>query len=339
MDIIRKSGQMNEYHSRVFDMYFKDMSFAAFDIETTGLSPSSSQVILSGFCSCSGGKCETVQFFAESLNEEAELLENTLAYMSNFDFVVTYNGHHFDTPFTQKRARRQKLGRQFTDDHPYDFDLYPLVRRFSDISSFVPNLRQKTLENFMGLWSSRADKIDGGDSVRMYYDYLVSRNDTLKEKILLHNHDDVVQLYRLLAVTGRTDMHAAMRRLGFPVITPRGSFVINKTVIKGDRLTVQGSQPSGEIMYQYPGDGYLAFKFDQQGSFTIDLAIEQHGDLLLADLTRLPVSETAFSKLPTFGSGYLVLRRDTQDRKKGTENHMEINLLAQQLLRGIISEI
>ena len=339
MDIIRKPGQMNEYHSKVFDMYFKGMSFAAFDIETTGLSPSSSQVILSGFCSCRGGKCETVQFFAESLSEEAELLEKTLAYMSGFDFAVTYNGRRFDTPFTIRRARRHNIERHLTDSYPYDFDIYPLVRRFSDIASFVPNLRQKTLENFMGLWSTRSDKIDGGDSVRMYYDYLVSRSDNLKEKILLHNHDDVVQLYRLLAVTGRADMHAAMRRLGFPVATHRGTFTITKSNIKGDSLIIRGKQPPERIKYRYPGDGYFAFEFDRQGSFTIELATEQHDELLLADLTRLPVSEAAFSSLPTYGSGYLVLRREAHGKNKGTENHMEINLLAQQMLAGIISEI
>ena len=226
-----------------------------------------------------------------------------------------------------------------TDSYSYDFDIYPLVRRFSDIASFTPNLRQKTLENFMGLWSTRSDKIDGGDSVRMYYDYLVSRSDALKEKILLHNHDDVVQLYRLLAVTGRADMHAAMRRLGFPVSTHRGTFIITKSNIKGDGLTIRGKQPSEGIKYRYPGDGYFAFEFDRQGSFTIELATEQHDELLLADLTRLPVSEAAFSSLPTYGSGYLVLRRGAQGKNKGTENHMEINLLAQQMLAGIISEI
>jgi len=34
-----------------------------------------------------------------------------------------------------------------------------------------------------------------------------------------------------------------------------------------------------------------------------------------------------------------VLRREAHGKNKGTENHMEINLLAQQMLAGIISEI
>jgi hypothetical protein len=191
----------------------------------------------------------------------------------------------------------------------------------------------------MGLWGSRADEIDGGESVRMYYDYLVSGRDDLKQKILLHNHDDVLQLYRLLAVTGRTDMHGAMRKLGFPVATAHGIFVISETDIKGDLLTIKGSQPAGAISYRYPADGYLSFEFDPKGSFTIETLMERHHELTLADLTKLPVDKTAFGHLPTYGSGYLITCQGAQGRKKGSENDMEINLLAQQMVRGIVSRI
>ena len=39
---------IDRYASKTFNMYFKDRSFAVFDIETTGLSPAYCKVILSG---------------------------------------------------------------------------------------------------------------------------------------------------------------------------------------------------------------------------------------------------------------------------------------------------
>ena len=344
MDIIRNTRKMNEFDSAVFDMYFGGMSFAAFDIETTGLSPDRCKIILAGFCSCSGGRCETVQFFADDLSEEEELLEAAMAYTGNFDFLITYNGHRFDTPFTLRRAKRHRID---TRAYPYDFDIYPLAKRFSDIGSFVPNLRQKTLENFMGLWSSRTDEIDGGDSVRMYYDYMgcrgTSQGDWLKEKILLHNHDDVVQLYRLLSVTGRSDMHGAMNKLGFPVRTRAGIFRVDSAEVKRDRLLISGKQPGyfygdpgssagraagAPIIYEDYGDGNAACSFRPDGTFTIEAALMQQRGMMLADLTVLPAGTEHFEALPTFGSGYLVL-----------DGKMEINLLAQKMVESIIESV
>lgn len=325
MDIITNTHEMNEYHSAVFDMYFGDMPFAVFDIETTGLSPDRCQVILAGFCSCRGGRCETVQFFAESLSEEAELLDAALAYISNFDFLVTYNGRRFDTPFTHRRAQRHGID---TRTYPYDLDIYPLAKRFSDIGSFVPNLRQKTLEDFMGLWSARADEIDGGQSVRMYYDYLNCRGtreaEWLKEKILLHNHDDVVQLYRLLDVIGRVDMHGAMNRLGFPVNTARGTFCVDCAEVKRGHLYISGRQAGYPAVYIDPGDGNISCEFRADGSFIIDVALVMERGLALADLTCLPVGAEHFEHLPSYGSGYLVL-----------DGALEINLLSQKLVQHI----
>lgn len=353
MDIIRNTRKMNDFGSALFDMYFGGMSFAAFDIETTGLAPDRCQIILAGFTSCSGGRCDTVQFFADDLSEEAELLEAVFAYIRRFDFLVTYNGRRFDTPFTLRRARHHRID---THAYPYDFDIYPLAKRFSDIGSFVPNLRQKTLEDFMGLWSSRTDEIDGGDSVRMYYDYMgcrgTAQGDWLKEKILLHNHDDVVQLYRLLSVTGRSDMHGAMNKLGFPVKTRAGIFCVDRAEVKRDRLLISGKQPGwlytdpkgrqgsaagsiagraqafAPLVYEDYGDGNAACRFRPDGTFTIEAALMQQRGMMLADLTLLPAGAEHFENLPTFGSGYLVL-----------DSKMEINLLAQKMVESIVESV
>lgn len=54
----------------------------------------------------------------------------------------------------------------------------------------------------MGLSDSRKDSISGAESVELYLEYKKCQDQSLKEKlekkILLHNHDDLLQLYKLL---------------------------------------------------------------------------------------------------------------------------------------------
>ena len=145
-------------------MYFGGLTYATFDIETTGLTPKFCSTVLTGFAVEDCGRLKSRQYFAENLNKEMDVLEQTLSEFNELDFLVTYNGASFDMPFILERLKKNgmKPGRI-----PYNLDLFPIVRRFSDIRTFVPNLRQKTLENFLGLWDHREDKIDGGASVEV----------------------------------------------------------------------------------------------------------------------------------------------------------------------------
>ena len=77
---------------------------------------------------------------------------------------------------------------------PYNLDLYLVLNGHSPIKKFVPNLKQKTVENYMGLWQSRTDEISGAESVELYNTYEKTGREDLESKILLHNSDDVIQL-------------------------------------------------------------------------------------------------------------------------------------------------
>lgn len=329
MYISERTADIEKFESNIFDMYFGGMSFATFDIESTGLSPKYCELILSGFCKYDGGLCTSTQIFAESLDDEAEVLERTLSYMSNLDFVVTYNGARFDIPFLEERLKKHGVT---SYSLPFNFDLLPAIRKFSDIKSFTPNLRQKTVEAFMGLWTDRTDEIDGGQSVEMYYDYLVSRREELKEKILLHNHDDVLQLYRLMAVTKRIDMHGALAYYGFPVKTPLGLFTAKSVKLSRNNIEVQGLQPKGEARaYVNPGRGEMKREFRSDGSFKLAIPILKNEGLLLADLRQLEMDEEPFADLPTYGSGYLIVKNENDN------NQMEINLLVKKIIERIVA--
>ena len=188
------------YENPDFDLYFGDKKIGIFDIETTGLSAQNARLILSGFVCFEEGSAIVKQYFAESLSDEAEILEKTYEELEKLDAAVTFNGKHFDFPFIAERARRlggftRQLGRRH-----YNLDIYRLLNKYSDLRKYLPNLKQKTCEQFLGLGGERKDEISGAESVALYYEFLSSEGDAkdkLRSFILLHNRDDVCQLARL----------------------------------------------------------------------------------------------------------------------------------------------
>ena len=75
-------------------------SLLFFDIETTGLSPSSAQIYLIGaLCFPKKGPAVLRQWFAASLFEEQELLRSFFAFAAPFRTLVHFNGQRFDLPF------------------------------------------------------------------------------------------------------------------------------------------------------------------------------------------------------------------------------------------------
>ena len=154
------------YQSRTLDFYFKGMRIGVLDIETTGLNPAVNHFILGGLYSVPEGTLH--QFFAETRAEEEEALSGYLDILQDLDLVITYNGRHFDLPFVEKRWRRYSGASAAL---PYNLDLYLVLNGHSPIKRFVPNLKQKTVENYMGLWQSRDDEISGAESVELYNVY------------------------------------------------------------------------------------------------------------------------------------------------------------------------
>ena len=309
------------YHSKAFDFYFGDMSLGSFDIETTGLSPERCYVVLIGFMEISDSGCRLHQFFAESLSEEEDIIRAFLEETKKTDALLTYNGSSFDVPFMEKRM---SLYPALADEKLrfYDMDIYPVLNRFSTLRSFLPNLKQKTVESFMGLWDSREDEISGAESVDLYFRYLSDKDPETEELILCHNRDDVLQLSRLLPVLKKADFHKAMFEIGFPMTRPCGvspsalpeSITVDKISITPRCLEVYGKQ-------QYNGTTRMIFESAEipytlsmdavDMSFHAEVPLAEHEnmkDLFIADLRPLGIAEEPFSAYPQFNDGLLVLR-------------------------------
>ena len=203
MEVITREIKTEYFSNAILDEYFEGRSFCTYDKETLGLDPRRAPVILAGMmCVSPDGTAQVKQFFLEEPEEEHILLDRIVEELNKYDYIVTFNGHRFDIPYVEKRYKM--IYHCLPDVRPYDLDLYLVIKGHSGLKETLPSLRQKCIEEYMGLASERDDEISGGESVQLYYEYLLEEDPALKESIkktiLLHNYDDVVQLYRLLPI-------------------------------------------------------------------------------------------------------------------------------------------
>ncbi len=242
MKIIKEIYESAPINSFLYNTYFEDFKMSVIDIETTGLSPQNSSVVLIGFATFDKNHIYFNQLFAEDLSEEKELILEASKMLSATDGFISFNGHSFDIPFLKKRASWHQVDFPILEN--YNLDLYRVVKSHSPLSSHLPNLKQKTLENYMGLWKYRKDEIHGGESVSLYFDYLLEKKDEYLKTILLHNKDDILNLHRLIKIVEQTDFHKALTNLGYPVLTENGIYVISKISLSKNSIEIEGHQPS-----------------------------------------------------------------------------------------------
>ena len=167
MQFVDERYEENFYTSGLFDLYFGGARPAVFDIETTGLSPASAKLILGGLLTPCAGGVRIRQFLSDGGHEEPELLGMYMDALSEADVLFSYNGDSFDRPFLTERLKRRHRGKGF--HRHMSVDMYRVVRSHSNLGAVLPNLKQKTLENYMGLWRFSSDRASGADSARLYH--------------------------------------------------------------------------------------------------------------------------------------------------------------------------
>lgn len=334
MEIIKETLNKDIFkESSIFERYFEGLSYAVFDIETTGLSPKFNKVILTGIIkNVPGQDPELYQFFAQHPAEEEEVIRKTVEVLNEVDFVITYNGKSFDMPFMAERSRKYdvQLGQI------YNLDFYVLVKNYSGLSGVLPNMKQKTVEKFMGLTDQREDEIDGGESVKMYNTYVQTRDEQLKEFILLHNHDDIIQLQKIIPILSKLDYHRAFYNLGLPCKRKSGALSIFENIkcAKGG-IYLQGTTGDSLDYICFPtvDKNMRAQISSTDGRFQIEINTEIESGYWILDATAY-LSEDQMeklSKLPNYKSGYLVV----SDGK--TINTMEVVEFAKSFIENDFS--
>jgi uncharacterized protein YprB with RNaseH-like and TPR domain len=298
------------YSSEIFDSYFGEARLGVFDIETTGLSASRTKIVLGGLLTPCAGGVRVRQFFSEGAHEEAELLDLYKEAIDGADVLFSYNGDRFDIPFMNERLAQRH--REAAFDSCLNIDMYRVIRKHSMFGDILPNLKQKTVEGYLGLVREREDLISGADSVRLYYEYTASKSPELLRRILLHNSDDLRQLARILRLFGKLDLHKIAAHTGFPVKCGESFAFI--TGIKSDRRVLEFSGkykalPFDYVLFDEPWQA--SFRNDTE-SFSIRVPCLYEKGVVFADLAELGEDDADFTAHPAYESGYLTLRQGNE---------------------------
>ena len=230
MDIIKTKIS----HSLNIEKYFPRENICFLDIETTGLNRYKDIIYLIGilYFDTEENTWLLKQYFADSFEEEKELLKNILADISSFDKILTYNGDNFDLPFIKHRLKNYKLSSPFHEIK--SFDLYQYVKKYRFLLD-LPNLKLKTIERKLGF--IREDIYSGLDCINFYLDYLKSSDTSLKGNILKHNYDDLVHMLDIISIIDLID-----NKKSFYIDFGGGNkeFSLEKIQVSQDILKIEG---------------------------------------------------------------------------------------------------
>ncbi|WMM23629.1 ribonuclease H-like domain-containing protein [Tissierella sp. MB52-C2] len=238
-------------HTLNMEKYSRNHKVCFMDIETTGLNRNNSVIYLIGLLYFNEDikSWMLIQYFANSLNKELDVLNKFIDDLSIFDKIITFNGDSFDIPFIEHRLRKYNINYVF--DKEKSFDLYQIIKKNRYYLN-LPNLKLKTIERSLGF--IREDKYTGGDCIKFYYDYIKSKDVLLKEDILKHNYDDLVHMLDIIVI--------------LDILDEKKSLYID-LIGKSTKLTIESINKSGDILnisgildtklknnIKYYGEGY-----------------------------------------------------------------------------------
>jgi len=183
----------------IFKRYKMD-TIAYLDIEATGFDLEYDKIVLISLgYYLSEGEFKIVQYFAESPSEEESILKELKKAMGNFKRWCSYNGTAFDEPFIIRKMYRYNLGFILPREH---IDLFKIIRPFHKRMG-IKNCSLKSVEQFTGI--NRKDQINGAKCVELYDEFLVKHDEKLKEILMLHNYEDVLNLPKIFKVINTID--------------------------------------------------------------------------------------------------------------------------------------
>lgn len=166
-----------------------------FDIETTGLNPKFCKIILIGILYNCQDKTIVKQFFAENEDDEKELLQTFIKEIKSFKRHVTYNGLAFDIRFVNYRLKKYNI--DFNLNKEDDFDIFKFIKPFKTPLG-LESCSLTSIETYFGI--DRDDIIDGGESIKLYEEYVKTQDKDIMQTILLHNYEDIYNLSKLINI-------------------------------------------------------------------------------------------------------------------------------------------
>jgi len=152
---------------------------AYLDIETTGLSPSFSEITVVGIHICSGADTRFVQLVGENVTAD-----NLLEALEGVDVIYTYNGSRFDLPFIYAR-----LGVDLVSLFTHRDLMYECWK-----NNYYGGF--KVVESQLGI-ERRLKEVNGSVAVRLWWRYVNDYDENALAILLEYNKEDVVNLKTL----------------------------------------------------------------------------------------------------------------------------------------------
>ncbi|MDO5540904.1 MAG: ribonuclease H-like domain-containing protein [Eubacteriales bacterium] len=164
-----------------------------FDIETTGFTARSSSLYLIGTVNFQGPDWVITQWFAQTPQEETEILHAFLSFAKQFSQIIHFNGERFDIPYIKEKSLTCQMPDIFSG--LVSRDLFRMIRPLKPLLQ-LSSLNQKSLEEYLGLF--RRDPYNGGELIKVYYDYSRTHSEDLLRVLLLHNYEDLLGMLSIL---------------------------------------------------------------------------------------------------------------------------------------------
>ena len=195
MEIIQEDLAYTEDRAALEDVLtsvFRNISLEdalLYDIETTGLNPKASQLYLLGVLLFHKENSEFIQYFAESVRDEEEILEQFFQLCQTRKVLISFNGEGFDNRFIEAMAK--SYGKLPLHLNLKQLDLFKLIRKRKKFYG-LESCSLKSCERFLGIY--REDRCSGGELISVYREYLQNKDSKKKNSLLLHNREDIQNL-------------------------------------------------------------------------------------------------------------------------------------------------
>ena len=186
-------------HLLTKDGRFKELDFrkALFlDTETTGLSGGTGTfAFMIGLGFFQGDGFLIHQFFMRDYSEERASLSVVNELLRSFQFLVTFNGRHYDIPLLETRFILSRMRSRIKEIPNFDL-LFPSRRIWKGA---YENCRLITLESQL-LGMERVDDIPSEWIPYLYFDYLRTGDAQKIYRVFYHNQMDILSM---VALAGR----------------------------------------------------------------------------------------------------------------------------------------
>ena len=318
-----------------YDPYTEKLNTAVFDLETAGLNSQKDMIISASFIDEDGENIR--QYFCDDPQAEYLLITKILEELDSLDAVITYNGDSFDIPFLKTRAKKYGMEEKFP--RIWSIDIYRMLKEYWAAGKLLPSLSQSSVEKALGIDVMRTDRIDGAECIPLYNRYLARGDEDAKEKILLHNADDVRQLSKIASRLSFIPFHKAAYENGYLIkveseLTEKDPVGIKVGAVYESvgSFTVNGwTKP--EMMPLSVFEDYFTLEYDSfSGAARLVILPKELEDYLYVDLSDMPLDTSDFDDLEFFASNYLIIKQGEDIKYK------EINRLVKELMSKIVYE-